>query len=470
MTGMRGPDLPISGGIDSFIVNFDPSTGADVFRAPAALVASSLAPLLNFPATPGHTFYSDFSAPHPRTVNLGDKWRCGSAIGKPETSSVPDGTWTFGANYGADYIGRDAQCVIGMANGGVGLGVIGRSSDYSNGGGGWKWASAFSAYIISDSAVEGSGAQALYLEVPTIVAGASAIGAEVVTPNYYGLPPTINPFQLNNNGATIGLGFDGGADTRFSGRDTYPNSAGVTFGKLNQGGQFMRGVVFGRDAIYGSNGAGAVTKTLTSVLDSPIATLADVTDVVAGMFVSHANFAVWTFIRAVLASNRVLLSTSATASGSGAATLTNTSAVAIELAPHHEIKWTQDTTGARGFFLRDDTIAGQSTLGLVASQYGVWWTNPLTETIKGGVDNAGNLFVGQDRVVGAARAAWGAPSGTLSRAAFASHTAPTISASYTQSEVQTIANRLATVSQTLAALLNDLHVATSSGGHGLLKA
>lgn len=49
---------------------------------------------------------------------------------------------------------------------------------------------------------------------------------------------------------------------------------------------------------------------------------------------------------------------------------------------------------------------------------------------------------------------WSSPSGTASKAAFATYAAPTISASPTQAEVQAIANHLQVVSQHLKALID----------------
>ena len=51
---------------------------------------------------------------------------------------------------------------------------------------------------------------------------------------------------------------------------------------------------------------------------------------------------------------------------------------------------------------------------------------------------------------------YGAPTGTVSRAAFATYTAPVISVVPTQAEVQAIADALQVVSRTLAALVTDM--------------
>ena len=60
-------------------------------------------------------------------------------------------------------------------------------------------------------------------------------------------------------------------------------------------------------------------------------------------------------------------------------------------------------------------------------------------------------FVRQDQTT-----AWVDATGTLSRATFATYTAPVISNPPTQAEVQALANAVAAHSQRLAALINDL--------------
>lgn len=56
-------------------------------------------------------------------------------------------------------------------------------------------------------------------------------------------------------------------------------------------------------------------------------------------------------------------------------------------------------------------------------------------------------------------AGWGAPIGTLSRTALAAYAGQTVSAAYTQAEVQGIDDTLKQVSRTLAALITDLQSA-----------
>lgn len=53
-------------------------------------------------------------------------------------------------------------------------------------------------------------------------------------------------------------------------------------------------------------------------------------------------------------------------------------------------------------------------------------------------------------------AAWATPTGTFLRTTFATYAGQTISASYTQSEVQTIDDRVKAIEERLAALISDL--------------
>lgn len=57
--------------------------------------------------------------------------------------------------------------------------------------------------------------------------------------------------------------------------------------------------------------------------------------------------------------------------------------------------------------------------------------------------------------------AWAIPTGTPERSTFATYSAPTISAAYTQSEVQAIADHVQVLSRRVMALITDL---TTAGG------
>lgn len=72
---------------------------------------------------------------------------------------------------------------------------------------------------------------------------------------------------------------------------------------------------------------------------------------------------------------------------------------------------------------------------------------------------ANDLYVKQDGTPD-----WQAPTGTGERGTFASFTAPTISASPTQAEVQAVANAVQTASRHLAALVGDLIVVEALKG------
>ena len=78
------------------------------------------------------------------------------------------------------------------------------------------------------------------------------------------------------------------------------------------------------------------------------------------------------------------------------------------------------------------------------------------------VASGGFYAVNGTYVVGARKAGWGATSGSVSRAAYASYPGQTLGASYSLTAAQTTDNAVAALSQTVAALLSDL---TS---HGLI--
>lgn len=72
---------------------------------------------------------------------------------------------------------------------------------------------------------------------------------------------------------------------------------------------------------------------------------------------------------------------------------------------------------------------------------------------------ADNLYVKQDGTPD-----WQTPTGTGERGTFASYTAPTISATPTQAEVQAVANAVQTASRHLTALVGDLIVVEALKG------
>jgi hypothetical protein len=74
--------------------------------------------------------------------------------------------------------------------------------------------------------------------------------------------------------------------------------------------------------------------------------------------------------------------------------------------------------------------------------------------------------VGANQVLNARKTGWGSPSGTLSRAAYAAYAGQTVSNPPTQGEMQALDDAVKLLSRTVAALLTDLHGATS--GHGVI--
>jgi hypothetical protein len=72
------------------------------------------------------------------------------------------------------------------------------------------------------------------------------------------------------------------------------------------------------------------------------------------------------------------------------------------------------------------------------------------------------------QVVNARKTGWGSPSGTLSRAAYAAYAGQSVSVGYVQAEAQATDDALKLLARVVAALLTDLHFATS--GHGLIGA
>lgn len=60
------------------------------------------------------------------------------------------------------------------------------------------------------------------------------------------------------------------------------------------------------------------------------------------------------------------------------------------------------------------------------------------------------------RVAKSTFTAWSAATGTAERSTFATYTAPTVSATYDQAEVQALANHVQTLSRRLKALIDDL--------------
>lgn len=120
-----------------------------------------------------------------------------------------------------------------------------------------------------------------------------------------------------------------------------------------------------------------------------------------------------------------------------------------------------------------DLNTGNLAYARLPNAGGTWNAGGGTVTLTGKISaSAGaNVATGQTyqvnntQVVKARITGWAVPTGTLQRSTYASYTAPTISAAYTQSEVQAMANALQAVSRVLAAIVTDLH---GTAGHGLI--
>lgn len=91
------------------------------------------------------------------------------------------------------------------------------------------------------------------------------------------------------------------------------------------------------------------------------------------------------------------------------------------------------------------------------------------QTINIGSGSTGGYYFAGSQVVKSRKTGWGAPGATnLSRASYSSYAGQTISSPPTQAQVQSLDNAVKLLSQTVTALLNDLHASTS--GHGLIGA
>lgn len=90
------------------------------------------------------------------------------------------------------------------------------------------------------------------------------------------------------------------------------------------------------------------------------------------------------------------------------------------------------------------------------------WVGPIEDA--GSLISFNNFQIGINgvQVIGERQTGWGAPTGTPSKAAFATYAAPVFSAVYDQGQVQALAESCQTTSRTLAALINDLR------NHGLI--
>lgn len=86
--------------------------------------------------------------------------------------------------------------------------------------------------------------------------------------------------------------------------------------------------------------------------------------------------------------------------------------------------------------------------GRITPYFQRFWQNLALTAAEGGAV--------ADAVLKSDFATWSSPSGTLARTTFATYTAPTASATYSQAEMQAAMDALQVVSQHLAALIVDI--------------
>ncbi|WP_457795684.1 hypothetical protein [Methylocystis sp. S23] len=335
------------------------------------------------------------------------KARFGWAIDLPDEADLKNADLPSPyQDFAINYLPRDAQVLIGQPKGGYGVVTIGKASDYSGGAGKYHVSSGYGCFQISD--VPGVGqyayAECLYSEVARTAAGANAVGHEIAMPNYAGFPPTINPFQVNNAGWQAHLQLDPGGGSNPT-RDFWPSSALIA--APNFGGQALRGLIFGSASLAGSNGARNVSTTISATAGGRVVTLPaspQSLGVVAGQIVQSRVSPRGAMVTAVFTKgNRIELSSPATTSAEATpAVFVNPGAVAVELAPHHEIRWTNDTYGARGAFIRNDGAAGESSLGLRFHANGMSWVDAKTEAEAAGLTREGDAYARRFLTVGAA--------------------------------------------------------------------
>ncbi|CAA3004849.1 Hypothetical predicted protein, partial [Olea europaea subsp. europaea] len=142
--------------------------------------------------------------------------------------------------------------------------------------------------------------------------------------------------------------------------------------------------------------------------------------------------------------------------------------------------WAEKRTGSGGTAFKsrcyDDRTAAEIANGVTAptwdNHFSGWNSRSQAyEAVR--IDNLGNYFHTRYQTVGGRKTGWGAPSGTLNRAAYSSYAGQTVSNPPTQAQMQALDDAVALLSKTVAALLTDLYSASaldaqSTTGHGLI--
>lgn len=109
-----------------------------------------------------------------------------------------------------------------------------------------------------------------------------------------------------------------------------------------------------------------------------------------------------------------------------------------------------------------DTI--KTAHGVTANVWGFY--NGANERVGLVMTATPAIRIATNQVLTGRKTGWGNPSGTLSRAAYAAYAGQNVSAAYVEAEAQATDDALKLLSQTVAALITDLHSATS--GHGMI--
>lgn len=120
--------------------------------------------------------------------------------------------------------------------------------------------------------------------------------------------------------------------------------------------------------------------------------------------------------------------------------------------------------GADNFTVIANTLLGNSSNALADS------SSTTSKTIHSNVITSENaITVGNQKILGARKTGWTVPTGTLARTDPDGSWSQTVSGTYTQAEVEAIEEQVKVLTQTLAALINDLHAdGAGSPTHALL--
>ncbi|MFA5897830.1 MAG: hypothetical protein WC829_01825 [Hyphomicrobium sp.] len=106
----------------------------------------------------------------------------------------------------------------------------------------------------------------------------------------------------------------------------------------------------------------------------------------------------------------------------------------------------------------------KTAYGVTASVWGFY--SATNERVGFNMSATPGIRIATNQVVAGRKTGWGSPSGTLSRSAYTAYAGQNVSAAYVEAQAQATDDAVKLLSQTVAALITDLHSATS--GHGLI--